>query len=401
MKKVILGISGGIAAYKAAEVASLLVKAGCEVRGVMTKNAMEYITPLTIEVLTGHPIEREMYGQADSYRIHHINMTEDADCLLIAPATANILAKAAHGIGDDLLSTTILAADCPIVCAPAMNTRMWENPATQENVSILKKRGWHFVGPAWGRLACGTMGQGKLSAPEEIVAAAMKVLHPVQDLLGKSVIVTAGPTREKLDPVRYVTNFSSGKMGYALAAEARDRGADVTLISGPVSIEAPKGVTVVPVESTMDLYEACMSRFADADITIMAAAPADYRPAQMAENKIKKQKGEGLTVEFVENPDIAAALGAEKRADQVLVVFAAETQNLLAHAGEKLRRKNGDLMVANDVSRKDAGFHVDTNAVTLLFPDDRAPIEVPLMDKSEVAKVIVDQACAILAGKSV
>ena len=392
MGKVIFGVSGGIAAYKAADIANELTKAGEDVWPIMTRHAMEFLAPLTLETLSHHKVDAEEFGQDESYRIRHISLTEDADLLLIAPATANVLAKAAHGIGDDLLSTTILAANCPILAAPAMNTRMWENPATQENVKILEARGWRFIGPDEGRLACGTVGRGKLDSVDAIVAAALEALHPRRDLAGKKVVVTAGPTREKLDPVRYITNFSSGKMGYALAAEALARGAETVLISGPVALTPPKGAKVVNVESTRDLYEACVEAFASADLLIMAAAPADFRPADVAEQKIKKEKGEGLSVTFVENPDIAAALGRMKKPGQLLVTFAAETEKMLEHARAKLAAKGADLMVANDVSRKDAGFNVDTNAVTLLRPDDSAPEVLPLLSKRETAARILDAA---------
>jgi len=392
MSKIIFGVSGGIAAYKAADIANELTKAGEDVYPIMTRHAMEFIAPLTLETLTRHKIDAEEFGQEETYRIRHISLTEDADLLLIAPATANILAKAAAGIGDDLLSTTILAAQCPILAAPAMNTRMWENPATQANIRTLESRGWRFIGPAEGRLACGTTGKGKMSSVDDIVAAALTALHPRQDLAGRKVVVTAGPTREKLDPVRYITNFSSGKMGYALAEEALARGAETVLISGPVSLTPPKGTSVVSVESTQDLYDACVREFENADLLIMAAAPADFRPAEMAEQKIKKEKGADMTVTFVENPDIAAALGRMKKPGQILVTFAAETENMLEHARAKLAAKGADLMVANDVSRKDAGFHVDTNAVTLLRPDGSEPETLPLMPKREVAAHILDAA---------
>ncbi len=392
MSRISFGVTGGIAAYKAADIANELTKAGHDVFPIMTKHAMEFLAPLTLETLTHHSVDKEEFGQDDTYRIRHISLTEDADLLLIAPATANILAKAAAGIGDDLLSTTILAANCPILAAPAMNTRMWENPATQANVKTLEARGWRFIGPAEGRLACGTIGRGKLSPVEEIVSAALEMLQPRRDLAGRKIIVTAGPTREKLDPVRYITNFSSGKMGYALAEEAVSRGAETILISGPVSLPKPDGVRVVPVESTQDLYDACIKEFETADLIIMAAAPADFRPASMAEQKIKKEKGSSLTVSFVENPDIAAALGRMKRPGQLLVTFAAETENLLENARTKLAAKGADLMIANDVSRTDAGFHVDTNAVTILRPDGSEPEVLPLMPKREVAAHILDAA---------
>jgi len=396
MAKVVLGVTGGIAAFRSADIVRLLVKMDLEVQCVLTEHAAEFIAPLTLETLSGNAIESEMFRQADSYQIRHIRMAEEADVLAIAPATANFLAKAAHGIADDLLTTTVLVASCPVVAAPAMNNHMWENPATQENIRILKDRGWIFVGPAYGKLACGDIGPGKLSEPEEIVKAIGEALHPVRDLAGRKVVVTAGPTREKLDPVRYLTNNSSGKMGYALAMEASRRGADTVLISGPVRLEKPAGVRLVQIESTQELYEACLKEFAEADLFVMAAAPADYRPESAANQKIKKKAGEPMTLRLVENPDIAAAMGAKKREGQILVLFAAETNNLLGYAREKLLRKNGDLLVANDVTREGAGFDVDTNAVTLLSRD-APPEEWPLLPKTEVAGRILDAAAKLLS----
>lgn len=392
-KTVVLGITGGIAAYKSAELVSRMRKAGLEVYCILTAHGAEFITPLTLETLSAHPVVTDMFHREQPWEVEHIALAKKADVFVIAPATANILAKMAHGIADDMLSTTVMATRAPILLAPAMNTNMYQHPATQENLRILAARGCRFIGPDSGFLACGDEGPGRMSQPEEVFRAVEALLQP-RDMAGLKVLVTAGPTREPIDPVRYISNRSSGKMGYAIAQNALDRGAEVTLITGPVAITPPAGAKVVRVETTAEMYDACLACFPEADICIKAAAPADFRPEQVAEQKIKKAPGQLPRVAFVENPDIAAALGRIKQPGQTLVVFAAETQDLLAHAREKLEKKGADIMVANDVSRKDAGFDVDANAVTLMTRDTTR--ELPLMPKAWVAAALLD---AVLAAR--
>jgi len=394
-KCVVLGITGGIAAYKAAEVVSRLGKAGVDVYCIMTRHAQEFITPLTLETLSKHPVVTDMFDREAPWEVEHISLAQRADVFAIAPATANILAKMAHGIADDMLSTTVMATRAPIVVAPAMNTGMWTHPATQENMETLRRRGVRQVGPGSGILACGDVGAGRMSEPVDIVEAILAELYPQKDYEGKTVLITAGPTREPIDPVRYITNRSSGKMGYALAEAAAKRGARVILVSGPVNQPTPQGVERVDVETTSQMLEAVLAHFDEADVVIKAAAPADYRPAQVADQKIKKKAGEDMTLAMVENEDIAAALGQRKREGQILVTFAAETEHVLANAVGKLQRKNGDLMVANDVSKPGAGFDVDTNIVTFIEPDGTTT-ELPCLPKREVADKILDKVSSIM-----
>lgn len=386
-KHVVLGVTGGIAAYKACEVVSRLNKQGAEVRVVMTQHACEFVQPLTFETLSGNPVHTSSFDK--TWHIGHIALQKWADILVVAPATANILAKARMGLADDLLSTTIAAHIGPILYAPAMNTAMWKNPANLENVDVLKGRGAQFVGPESGKLACGDDDIGRMSEPADIVAAIVRALNPVQpDFAGRRVAVTAGPTREMLDPVRFLSNRSTGRMGYAIAEAARDRGADVTLISGPVSIPAPKGVTLVPIGSTLELYEAVAAAARDADVVIQSAAPADFRPENVSDRKIKKG-ADAMDIHLIANPDVAKWLGEHKREGQVLVTFAAETNDVLENAQKKRKKKNADLMVANDVTRPGAGFGVETNVVTLI--DDEGMENLPLLTKREVADRILDR----------
>ena len=386
---VVLGVTGGIAAYKAAEIVSRLKKLGADVRVIMTKNACEFITPLTLETLSVNPVVCDTFERARTWEVEHIALAARADLFLIAPATANIMAKMAAGLADDMLSTTVLATHAPILLAPAMNTAMWENPVTQENREKLARRGVRFVGPAEGHLACGTTGKGHIASVEDIVSQACALLCPVRDLQGRRVLVTAGPTREPLDPVRYLTNRSSGKMGYALAEAAAARGAEVTLLTGPVSLDVPAGVTALRFETTQDLFALALEHAPEQDVVIQAAAPADYRAQTVALHKIKKADGEPLTLSLVENPDVAKALGGRKRPGQIFVGFAAETDDVLAHARQKLERKRLDLIVANDVTRPGAGFDVDTNIVTLVSHEDIR--ELPILSKREVADRILDR----------
>ena len=392
-KHVVLGVTGGIAAYKACEVVSRLRKLHAEVDVIMTENATKLVQPLTFETLSCRPVCVDTFSRTESWDVKHISLAQKADVLVVAPATANIMAKLAHGIADDMLSTTLLATKTPILLAPAMNTGMWTAQATQDNLKCLLERGVHTVGPGSGFLACGDSGDGRMSEPAEIVEAIVALLNPQQDLKGLKVLVTAGPTVERIDPVRYLTNDSSGKMGYALAEAAQKRGAEVTLLSGPVHLPVPAGVSKVAVTTTLSLYEAMMAHCESQDIIVQAAAPADYRVEHPADQKLKKQSGEPLLLTLVENPDIDKAVGQRKQPRQVLVGFAAETQNVLANAQKKLSSKNLDLIVANDVTAEGAGFGVDTNIVTLITKEGSTPL--PKMSKHEVADRIWDQALAL------
>ena len=390
-RRVVVGVTGGIAAYKACDLVSRLKKRGAEVRVVLTEHACKFVPPLSFEALSGMPAHVDTFAPRDG--MEHIALAKWADLFVIAPATANCLAKLANGIADDLLSTTALAMTCPVLIAPAMNANMFRHPATQANLDILRARGVHIVGPESGRLACGDDDVGRMSEPEAIVEAIESILNAKQDYVGVRVLVTAGPTVERIDPVRYITNRSTGKMGYAIAEAARDRGAEVALVSGPVNLSRPAGVDVIGVESSAELCDAVLSRGAWADVVIQAAAPADFRPAIIADHKIKKT-GAGMTLDLENTTDIAAELGRRKRDGQVLVAFAAETDDMVENARGKLDRKNADLVVANDVSRKDAGFGVDTNAVTLITRDDAAAL--PLMSKRAAADAILDKAIELL-----
>jgi len=403
-KFITLGVTGSIAAYKAAEVASLLNKAGADVHVIMTATAQKFVAPATFAALTGNPVHTQLFAGAggpdgaDNPGVAgglfpHIELAR-AHLIVVAPATANILAKAAHGLADDLLSATLLAAPGPVLFCPAMNVHMYQNPATQANLAALKKSGRHVLEPGTGALACGETGAGRLPEPREIVAEIVRLLGgPARDLQGLAVLVTAGGTREPIDPVRFISNRSSGKMGYALAAAAAARGADVTLVTAPTALAAPGGVRAVLVETAQQMREAVQEHFPRADIVIKAAAVADYRPARPAERKIKKE-GETLIIELVKNPDILAELGRLKKPGQVLVGFAAETENLLANARRKLTEKNVDLLVANDVTRPGAGFGADTNLVKLIYRDGRVE-DLPLLKKTELAHRILDAAIGV------
>lgn len=395
MKKpcVVLGVTGGIAVYKACELLRLLQKRGIDVFVVMTQNACRFVAPLTFETLSGHPVAVDTFDRPQTWEVEHIALAKRADLFLIAPATANIMGKMACGIADDMLSTTVMATRAPVLVAPAMNTGMWENAAVQQNVKTLRARGVEIVAPVSGHLACGDSGAGKLEDVEVIAERACELLFAKKDMEGLRVMVTAGPSREALDPVRYISNRSSGKMGYAIAQAAQKRGAEVTLLSGPVAIEAPLGVKLVPFTTTQELLDRASELAREQDLLIQAAAPADYRAKEVAPQKIKKQGGEPMTFTLVENPDVAATLGKAKRSGQVFVGFAAETNDVLAHAKDKLARKNLDMIVANDVTRPGAGFDVDTNIVTLITKDGQEAL--PMMSKAEVAQRILDRALAL------
>ena len=391
-RRIVLGVTGGIAAYKACDLVSRLKKRGAQVRVVLTAHACNFVPPLTFETLSGNPAYVDTF--APRAEMEHIALAKWADLFVVAPATANAIAKFACGIADDLLSTTALAMTAPVLIAPAMNANMYRHPATRANLETLRARGVKTVGPESGHLACGDDDIGRMSEPEAIVEAIEAILNPKRDLEGRRVLVTAGPTVERIDPVRYITNRSSGKMGYAIAEAARDRGAEVTLVSGPVALQAPAGVEVVRIESSAELCEAVLARGEWADVVVQAAAPADFTPANVAGQKIKKT-GAGMALELKNTTDIAAELGRRKHDGQVLVAFAAETNDLIENARAKLARKNADLVVANDVSRSDAGFGVDTNAVTLVTRDGER--ELPLMSKRGVADGILDCVAGLLA----
>lgn len=385
---IVLGVTGGIAAYKACELLRLLQKQGMDVYVVMTKHATQFVAPLTFETLSGHPVAVDTFERPATWEVEHIALAKRADLFLIAPATANIIGKMAGGIADDMLSTTVMATKAPVMIAPAMNTGMWENPATQHNIQTLVSRGVHVVTPATGHLACGDSGAGKLEDVNVIAQRAIAVLEKKKDMQGLRIMVTAGPTREALDPVRYISNRSSGKMGYAIARAAMERGADVTLLTGPVAIAPPKGVRVIEFTTTQDLLERALDHAEAQDVIIQSAAPADYRAKEIAPQKMKKQGGADMIIELVENPDVAATLGKAKRKDQTFVGFAAETNDVLEHAKGKLVKKNLDMIVANDVTAPGAGFDVNTNIVTLITKENMTSL--PLMSKDDVADQILD-----------
>ncbi|SEN16228.1 bifunctional phosphopantothenoylcysteine decarboxylase/phosphopantothenate--cysteine ligase CoaBC [Lihuaxuella thermophila] len=386
-KRVVLGITGGIAAFKAASVASQLTQRGADVRVIMTESATRFITPLTLQTLTRHPVAVDTFDERDPAVVSHIDLADHADLFVIAPATANIIAKLALGLADDMLSTTLLATRAPIAIAPAMNVHMYENPVVQKNMETLKKRGVHFIDPGVGQLACGYVGQGRMAEPEEIVSWVENFFAARGALVGKKALITAGPTVEPLDPVRFFSNYSSGKMGYALAAAAREAGAEVTLVSGPVSLDAPAGVTRIEVKSAEEMKNTVLVHLPDADVIIKAAAVADYRPKHVFKQKMKKSADE-LTIVLEKTEDIALEVGRRKRPDQLLVGFAAETEEMERHALSKLERKGMDLIVANDVSKPGAGFGSDTNIVSV-YDREGLVISLPRMNKIEVARQII------------
>lgn len=389
-KNILLGVSGGIAAYKAAALASALVKAGASVDVVMTANALHFITPHTFEGITKRRVSVDTFDRSYAFEVEHIALAKRADLVMIAPATANVLAKLANGLADDMLTTTVLACTCPKLAAPAMNTAMYLNPATQQNLEQLRSFGFTVIEPAAGRLACGDTGPGKLPEPAVLLEYLERASAP-KDMKGLRVLVTAGPTREALDPVRYLTNHSTGKMGYAIAREAALRGAVVTLVSGPTSLEPPLFVDTVPVESAREMFDAVTSRAGEQDIIIKAAAVADYRPAAVSEDKIKKLDG-GSALALERTDDILKYLGEHRRADQFLCGFSMETRDMVENSRAKLARKHLDMIVANNLRVAGAGFGVDTNVVTLITGEEL--LELPLLGKDEVASRLLDEILA-------
>jgi len=385
--RILLGVSGGIAAYKSLELLRLLVKEGAKVWTVMTRSATEFVGPLSFQALSGNPVRTEMFSHTQESQIQHIALADMAQLVVVAPATANFIAKMAHGLADDMLSTTLLAVRCPVVVCPTMNVNMYNHPATQKNLDVLKERGVWLVEPEEGELACGWEGKGRLADPEAILETVKAALSP-QDLAGERVLVTAGPTWEALDPVRFISNRSSGKMGFALARVAKRRGAAVTLVSGPTGLRPPPGVRFVQVESASQMRDAVMENLGEATVVVKAAAVADYRPEQIHEDKIKKEQ-ENFVLSLTRTPDILAEVGARK-GDRILVGFAAETRALLENARQKLIRKNLDWIVANDVTKPGSGFATETNQVTLISREGTLE-ELPEMSKEEVAWVILDR----------
>jgi phosphopantothenoylcysteine decarboxylase / phosphopantothenate---cysteine ligase len=410
--KVALGVTGCIAAYKAVEVLRGLQKRGVQVEVLMTRHATEFVGPLTFQSISGLPVITQMFAPSSDPEIKHIQVAQTIDLLLVAPATANALAKFANGIADDFLSTVYISTTAAVLVAPAMNVEMWAHPATQENVSKLRARGVQFVDPGEGYLACRTVGAGRLAEPAEIVERAWQILNcesrdevetsaPGQgaraqnagmDLAGERVLITAGPTYEAIDPVRGITNRSSGRMGYALAEAAISRGAQVTLVSGPVALSAPRGARTIRVKSAAEMHSAVMDNFEGATLLIMSAAVSDYRPARLSSQKIKKSNGNGLVLELEQTEDILAAAGRAK-ASQIVVGFAAETENVIANARKKLQEKGADLIIANDVSAPDSGFDVETNRITLVSASDI--VEMPLLTKREAADRILEAALQV------
>ena len=391
-KKILLAVTGGIAAYKCAELIRLFIKNDAQVKVLMTKNAQEFITPLTLQTLSSHPVYRETFSLIKDFDIAHIALAQEADILVIAPATANIIGKIAAGLADDLLTTVVMATKAPVLICPSMNTNMYENVIVRENIQKLTSRGYHMMEADSGELACKSEGVGRLPELSDIVEEVKSILTE-KDLVGETVLVTAGPTREPLDPVRFITNYSSGKMGYALASRARRRGASVILISGPTVLSVPRGVTYVPVSTAVEMRHAVMKNLKQSTIIIKSAAVADYRPSVCADAKIKKKDGP-WTLYLERNPDIIAEIGKKKK-ERILIGFAMESEDLIKNAKAKMLAKNMDLIVANDVKQKDAGFQSDTNIVKILDRDGGIE-ELPVMDKMDVADRILDRAKMII-----
>ena len=387
-KTVVLGVTGGIAAYKMPNLASALVKLGCNVQVLMTQNATQFITAVTFETLTGNKALVDTFDRNFSFQVEHIAVADQADLVMIAPATANVIAKLAHGLADDMLTTTVLACNCPKIVVPAMNTKMYENPVTQDNLNALRRYGWEVVEPASGYLASGAVGKGKLPEPEVLLQVILHDLAHEKDMVGKKVLVTAGPTQEALDPVRYLTNHSSGKMGYAIAQAAARRGAQVTLVSGPVALKRLPYVETVDVVSAQEMFEAVAVRAAEQDILIKAAAVADYRPMMVAEDKMKKSD-DALSIPLERTQDILGWLGQHRRPGQFLCGFSMETQNMVENSRKKLEKKQVDMIAANNLKVEGAGFGVDTNLLTLITKDGLD--ELPLVTKEEAADLLLDR----------
>lgn len=387
-KTILLGVTGSIAAYKIASLASMLVKQHANVHVIMTKNATNFMNPITFETLTGNKCLVDTFDRNFEFQVEHVSLAKQADVALVAPASANVIGKMAHGIADDMLTTTLLACKAPILVSPAMNTNMFENPIVQDNLRTLQRYGMKVIAPASGYLACGDTGAGKMPEPETLFAHIEAEIACEKDLVGKRVLVTAGATQEALDPVRYLTNHSTGKMGYALAKAAMLRGAQVTLVSAPTNLTAPLNITLVPVVSAQDMFEAVESHFDETDILIMAAAVADYRPKEFVDHKIKKKEGDN-SLELARTTDILGTLGVRKRTDQFLCGFSMETEDLLENSMQKLQKKNLDMIAANNLRTQGAGFGTETNVVTLIRLDE--VIELPIMSKTDVAHRILDQ----------
>ena len=386
-KTIVLGVTGGIACFKAAALASMLKKQHADVQVIMTENATQFVTPLTFEQLTGNKALVDTFDRSFVHSVEHVAVADRADFVLIAPATANVIAKLAHGIADDMLTTTVLACRCPKAIAPAMNTGMYENPVTQDNIETLRHYGWEIVEPAEGHLACGAEGKGRLPEPEDLLEVALFALAHEKDFAGRRVLVTAGPTQEALDPVRYLSNRSTGRMGYAIAAAAARRGAEVTLVSGPTALKKPAYVRTVDVVCAQEMFDAVMRFAPDADIIIKAAAVADYRPASVADNKLKKSD-DALSVPLERTKDILGTLGKTKRNGQFLCGFSMETENVVENSRNKLQKKNLDLIAANNVKTPGAGFAVETNVLTLI--DANGETALPLMSKAAAADALLD-----------
>lgn len=386
-KTVVLGVTGSIAAYKIATLASMLVKKQASVHVIMTKNATNFINPITFETLTGHKCLVDTFDRNFEFQVEHVSLAKQADVVMIAPASANVIGKLAHGLADDMLTTTLLACKCPKIVSPAMNTAMFENPIVQDNLKILEKYGYEVIQPASGYLACGDTGAGKMPEAETLYQYIERTLADPKDLIGKKVLVTAGPTQENIDPVRYITNHSSGKMGYAVAKAAMLRGADVTLVSGQTALTPPMFVKYVQITTAEEMYQEVTSRSDEQDIIIKAAAVADYRPKTVYENKVKKKEGQ-MAIELERTKDILAYLGEHKKENQFLCGFSMETENMIGNSRAKLQKKNLDMVAANNVKVEGAGFQGDTNVMTLITQDQE--IALPLMSKEEAANKILD-----------
>jgi len=387
-KTVLLGVTGSIAAYKIASLASALKKLHADVHVLMTKNTTNFINPITFETLTGNKCLVDTFDRNFQFQVEHVSIAKKADIVMLAPASANVIGKIAHGIADDMLTTTVMACKCPIYVSPAMNTNMYENPILQDNIKILEKYGYHIINPANGYLACGDTGAGKMPEPETLLQYIMQEIAFEKDLKGKKILITAGPTQEKIDPVRYITNHSSGKMGYALAKRAALRGAEVTLVSGQVSLMPPPFVKVVPVTSAKDMFDAVTAVSDEQDIIIKAAAVADYRPAQVSDEKMKK-KDDQMSIELERTDDILKYLGEHKRNGQFLCGFSMETQNMISNSRDKLHKKNLDMIAANNLKVEGAGFKTDTNVLTLITQNEEVSLD--MMSKEDAAGVILDK----------
>lgn len=390
-RRIIIGVTGGIAAYKTASLVSLLKKQGAQVHVIMTKNATEFVAPLTFEVLSGNPVITDTFSRKAPWEVEHISLAQKADLFIVAPGTANFLGKAASGVADDMLLTTLLAAKCPVIVAPAMNTNMYGDQTVQQNIQALKKKGYYMMETGFGNLACGDTGEGRMKEPEEILKYAQEVFERNYDMSGLNILVTAGPTREKFDPVRFISSPSTGKMGYAVALNAVQRGARVTLVSGPVNLKPPAKVNVVKVESAEEMYEQVMAVYDQSDIVVKTAAVSDYRPKKVFPEKIKK--GGEITIELERTKDILKELGRLKNR-QLLIGFAAETSNIEEYALAKLKEKNLDMIAANDVSEKGAGFAADTNHI-VLYKKEGHKKDLGLLTKEQTAKALLDEALAL------